>query len=157
MESALIGAGSAVLVLLLGKLFEYLAYKRKRKDSLSDKKADKEEEKENKVLVELRNQGKKLEELEQKIDAVQENVNHVQAYAEEGRILERRIRILRFADEIAHGVKHSKDHFQQLLEDGRIYRKYVEEHPDFTNGITDPAIDLIEETYQERFKKNDFI
>ncbi len=124
----------------------------------ADKKEEKEEDENNEVASELRKLNSKVDDLEKKIDAVQSNVDTVKHEAEEGRIVEMRIRILRFADELSHGEpKHSKDHFQQILEDCKCYESYVNTHPDFKNGLTDPAIELIREVYAKVYRKNDFI
>jgi len=158
METALIAFASAVTVLLLGKLFDHLAYRRKRKDSLADKQADKEEAEESEVLSAINDLRNEIGEVKANVGSLRTDVEKVRSEAEEGRIIERRIRILHFADEITHKtVKHSRDHFQQLMDDCKYYEDYVDSHPGFKNGLTDPAIKLIRETYEERLRKNDFL
>lgn len=68
-----------------------------------------------------------------------------------------RARILRFGDEIMHEVRHSKEHFDDVLDDIADYEKYCEDHPDFKNGKTGLTSSLIKETYKKCFKKHDFI
>lgn len=157
MDGVVAGIISALIILAMERLFDFLRDKRKRKEMLSDKKADKDEEQENQILKEIRAIDSKVIKLDSELNDVRKQVTMVRDEAEAGRVLERRIRILRFADEITHGVLHSKDHFEQLLEDGEYYRKYCETHKDFKNGITEPAINLIDSTYEERLRKNDFL
>lgn len=68
----------------------------------------------------------------------------------------RRVRILRFEDELQEGKRHSKDSWDQVMSDVRNYRKYTDEDPDFENGITEPTADHIEAEYQKRLQKRDF-
>lgn len=158
MEAALIAFASAVTVLLLSRLFDYVAYKRKRKDNLADKQAENEEKEDSKVLAEIKELRSEISEVKQDVCYLRSDIEKVRSEAEEGRIVERRIRILHFADEITHRqVKHSRDHFQQLMDDCKYYEEYVASHPSFKNGLTDPAIKLIRETYEERLRKNDFL
>ena len=158
MESAIIGAVSALVVLIAGKLLDHLAYKRKRKDTLADKQADKEKAKESEVLSAINELKDEISEVKEDVGNLRTDVEKVRSEAEEGRVVERRIRILHFADEITHqSPKHSRDHFQQLMDDCKYYEDYVDAHPDFKNGLTDPAIKLIRETYEDRLRKNDFL
>ena len=135
---ALISAGSALTGALLGKLFDALAYKRKRKDSLADREAEKEEKEDSKVLSEIKQVRAEIAEVKGDVAEVKGDVadlrselKTVKDEAEEGRVVEMRIRILRFADELSHGEpKHSKDHFQQILEDCKCYEAYVDPFSD---------------------------
>lgn len=51
--------------------------------------------------------------------------------SDEGMAYTWRYRILRFDDEIRHKIRHSKEHFDQILEDIDKYEKYCRENPDF--------------------------
>ena len=46
-----------------------------------------------------------------------------------------RTNILRFGDEILHGVPHSKEHYEQLMIDIDTYEKYCSNHPNYKNNI----------------------
>lgn len=158
MDAAKIAFISAVTVLILGKIFDFAAYRLKRKDNKADEKEKEEKIEDGKVLSELRSLRAEIGEVKSDVCSLRTEVETVRSEAEEGRVLERRIRILRFADEITHGQpKHSKDHFQQLMEDCQEYEEYINKHTEFKNGITEPAITLIRDTYNERLKKNDFL
>lgn len=159
---------TAAALLLMQRGLDLLRDKRKRKETKEDKQADREEQKrekladkneqeKNEVLTAIREMQGEMKGMKQDISSFRTELKQVRDEAEEGRVLERRIRILRFADEITHGTRHSKDHFQQLMEDGKIYKAYCKDHEDFPNGVTEPAIKLIEDTYYERLQKNDFL
>lgn len=68
-----------------------------------------------------------------------------------------RTRILRFYDEIAHDVKHSKEHFDQTLIDINTYETFCDNHPDFKNNIASMAIKRIKDTYDQCGKDNTFL
>ena len=58
-----------------------------------------------------------------------------------------RIRILRFYDELCEGRWHSENHFEDIFEDIKLYKKRCEENKDFANGIAQIAISGIEDAY----------
>lgn len=68
-----------------------------------------------------------------------------------------RSHILRFGDEILHGVSHSKEHFDQILLDISKYEHYCESHPEYLNNIATATIKQIKETYQACLKENNFL
>lgn len=68
-----------------------------------------------------------------------------------------RTRILRFYDELAHDVKHSKEHFDQTLNDINTYEIFCDNHPDFKNNIACMAIKRIKDTYDQCGKDNTFL
>jgi hypothetical protein len=67
-----------------------------------------------------------------------------------------RTHILRFADEQRSGtVHHSKEYFEQQIQDIDTYEKYCELHPDFRNGLTVMASQYIKEEYKRIYLNND--
>ena len=68
-----------------------------------------------------------------------------------------RNRILRFGDEILHGMEHSKEHFDQILLDITEYDKYCAEHPLFKNDMTRLTTQQIMRSYTIRWEKHDFL
>lgn len=68
-----------------------------------------------------------------------------------------RIRILRFGDEIYQGTMHSKEHFDQTLDDITDYEQYCATHPDFKNDMTAITVQTIKETYQKCLEKHNFL
>ena len=67
-----------------------------------------------------------------------------------------RIRILKFMDEIIEGWEHSKDSYNQLMQDITHYHQYCEEHPQFLNHQTDATIERLKKDYEQRLATNDF-
>lgn len=68
-----------------------------------------------------------------------------------------RYRILRFDDEIRHGLKHSEEHFNQVLSDIDLYEKYCTNHKDYPNNKAVSAIAKIKKTYEKCKDENSFI
>lgn len=68
-----------------------------------------------------------------------------------------RSQILRFGDEILHGVQHSKEHFDQILLDCTNYETYCEEHPHFSNNVAVQTIELIKRTYMQCMEDKTFL
>ncbi len=68
-----------------------------------------------------------------------------------------RTHILRFGDEILHGVSHSKEHFNQVLLDISKYEQYCESHPQYINNIATATIQQIKKTYQKCLEENNFL
>ena len=80
---------------------------------------------------------------------------HLQAEERERAVTSRQ-RILRFADEMYTGVYHSRDHFEEILEQIDSYDKFCEAHADFKNGRTVAAAKLIKDQYDECLAKRSF-
>ena len=68
-----------------------------------------------------------------------------------------RRRILRFNDEIINHVKHSREYFDDVLEDVNAYESYCRKNPDFRNGKAVLAIENIERVYRECMKEGKFL
>jgi hypothetical protein len=66
-------------------------------------------------------------------------------------------KILRFADEIGQGAKHSQEHFNQILTDIDEYEDYCDSHHDYQNTKTVIATARIKEVYAKGSKNNDFL
>ncbi len=92
----------------------------------------------------------------QKVDKLEGDVRNLKDRSEEHEAKSCRIRILRFGDEILHGVHHSKEHFDQILLDITEYENYCKDHPRFKNNMTTITTSVIMSTYQECWKENKF-
>lgn len=68
-----------------------------------------------------------------------------------------RYRILRFNDEILHDQKHSKEHFDQILEDITRYEKFCDEHPEYENNKAVLAIENIKRVYKKCSDESTFL
>ena len=68
-----------------------------------------------------------------------------------------RQRILRFNDEILFNKRHSKEHFDEVLEDIDTYEDYCSTHEDYENNKAVLAISTIREVYKECLRDHDFL
>ena len=68
-----------------------------------------------------------------------------------------RYRILRFNDEILHEQRHTKEHFDQILDDITRYEKYCDEHPEYENNKATLAIKNVKKVYQKCSDENSFL
>lgn len=91
-----------------------------------------------------------VKKLDAKVDKLEKNRGEENAE-------NRRVRILRFSDEIQHGVLHSQEHFDQILLDITAYKKYCDAHKDFVNEKTVIATERIRSAYSKRLERNDFL
>ena len=76
---------------------------------------------------------------------------------EKSDVINCRVHILTFADEIRRGMRHSKETFDQVLSDIDTYERYCTEHPDFMNNKTVAAKAKILDVYSECIDNNDFL
>ena len=93
----------------------------------------------------------------EKVDQLGEDVKTLREECDERDATLCRARILRFGDEILHEVRHSKEHFDQILSDITTYEQYCGNHPCFRNNIAAATIDRIRQVYRDRLAKNDFL
>lgn len=91
------------------------------------------------------------------INNVKSDVKCIKNTNERERAINRRVRILRFEDELQSDVRHSKDSFDQVLSDVTDYENYCAEHPKFKNNQTTATVEHIKSVYQERLEKHDFL
>lgn len=68
-----------------------------------------------------------------------------------------RTRILRFGDEILHGIPHSKEHYNQILLDISTYEDYCSDHPKYKNNVAVATIKHIHKKYQEHLDDDSFL
>lgn len=68
-----------------------------------------------------------------------------------------RLRILRFNDEVLQGRQHTKEHFDETMDDITEYERYCAEHPDYKNNKAVMAIRNVNRVYDECLKKNSFL
>ena len=89
-----------------------------------------------------------FKELANKLDATNAMLERLRNENGEDKATTCRYRILRFDDEIRHGTRHSKEHFDQILEDITEYERYCNDHPDYKNNKAVLAIENIKRVYQ---------
>ena len=92
---------------------------------------------------------KKLDSISNKVDALEEQFNEEKA-------LRARTHILRFADELYNKKEHSKEYFDDILDDIDMYDKYCDAHPKFKNNKTVMSAGLIKDTYEKLLAEHRF-
>ncbi len=153
MKEAIIGLVSAFGVVIIKGIIDYVIARRKRKDDIEDKEDGKTKE----ILNAIQGVKDDIEDVRKELKATQEDIKKVRAEQDETRIVQSRIRILQFADDLYLGEpRHGKGHFDQIMKDITDYNDYCESHPKFENDITDSSIRIIKEKYEEHLRKNDF-
>ena len=73
------------------------------------------------------------------------------------RVRQARQRILRFNDEILFNKRHSKEHFDEILDDIDTYESYCDAHENYENNKAVLAISTIREVYKECLRDHDFL
>ena len=68
-----------------------------------------------------------------------------------------RSHILRFGDEILHGVPHSKEHYDSILLDIDSYEQYCDKHPDYKNNVALATIEHIKRMYHKHLAEDSFL
>ena len=94
--------------------------------------------------------------IETKIDKMSEKVDLLESQLNEDKALRARTHILRFSDELYDGVEHTKEYFDNVLEDIDMYEKYCDAHPGFKNNKASASIEYIKETNAKLLKEHKF-
>ncbi|SFA87276.1 hypothetical protein SAMN05216249_10443 [Acetitomaculum ruminis DSM 5522] len=84
-----------------------------------------------------------LGDIPSKIEELMKVTKDLYKYVKEVEFTTSRYRILRFDDELIHGLKHTQEHFNQIKEDINVYRRFCLDNPNYKNGIADGAINHI--------------
>ena len=106
----------------------------------------------------------KVDELEESIQGVAKSQVEEKNAREEDNAIMARIRILRFNDELLMAGKegsnyprHSKESFDQTLDDITYYEDYCEDHKHFKNDKAAMAIKNVKRCYEKCCIDNDFL
>ena len=92
-----------------------------------------------------------------KVDQLERDLVAMKAAQEERDAISCRSRILHFGDETIHGVRHTKEHFDQILEDITKYERFCKDNPDFENNKASLAIDNIKKVYKKCTDEGTFL
>lgn len=93
----------------------------------------------------------------EKVNDLKKEVDTLKKDEELERVRQARQRILRFSDEILFEQRHSKEHFDEILEDIDLYEKYCHEHVNYENNRAELAIATIREIYKKCLQTHDFL
>lgn len=100
----------------------------------------------------------------QRLDAMQQQLEEMQKKLDEHVVTDDcreakswRTQILRFNDELMCGVRHTKEHFDEMLDTVHYYDDYCQKHKNFPNGKCVHAIDNINRVYDELMESHGFL
>lgn len=96
----------------------------------------------------------KFKEIIDAVNDIKKEVQEIKLDASKSEAVRSRTSILRFQDELYNDIKHSKEYFDQVLDDIDTYEKYCDQHPDFQNGRTKAAAKFIQEERDRLFKEH---
>lgn len=68
-----------------------------------------------------------------------------------------RLRVLRFNSEILRDIKHTKEEFDQVLDDIDAYERYCDSHPKYPNCKAVLAVENIKRCYEKCLQQHDFL
>lgn len=97
------------------------------------------------------------EENEKRFSALEKSHLEFREYYKQDDAKSARRRILNCADELRRGIEHSKEFFDDVMDDISYYNNYCSENPTFKNMKAVVAIEFIKETYQHCLKENKFL
>lgn len=102
--------------------------------------------------------GKALnKELFEEVEKINEEVLKLKNKSDERAANGYRSQILRFGDEVIHGVPHSKEHYDNILMIIHKYQVYCTTHPNYMNNVAVNTIAHIERMYQEHLRDDSFL
>lgn len=107
----------------------------------------------NKVNEDLR---KEVSSLNQKIDGLAQDVDHLDKQEKEDKKDDIRHVVLDFANSCRNGRKHTKDEYLHIIALNDKYKKLLQETGD-SNGVFDVEYEYIINLYKECQEKNDFL
>ncbi len=99
----------------------------------------------------------KIEKQGEQLNNLTEKVQNVETEVNENAAMSSRYRILRFDDEIRHKVLHTKEHYDQIIVDIDIYEAFCKRNPTFRNNLAHKAIGNIKRMYDVHNDDNSFL
>ena len=96
-------------------------------------------------------------ELMSKMDVIDKELADHKEKSEERHATLCRSHILRFGDEVRHGVPHSKEGYDNILLDIDSYEEYCEKHPGYKNNVAVATIAHIKKMYQKHLEEDSFL
>lgn len=98
-----------------------------------------------------------VNDLQSEIKGMKTEIDTLKKEEELERMRQARQRILRFNDEILFERRHSKEHFDEILDDIDTYEEYCRTHEEYENNKAVLAIATIREVYKDCLKTHDFL
>lgn len=93
------------------------------------------------------------------VEAIRTEIDNMKKAEDEKEARSARRRILRFNDELLNqrDLKHSKEMFDDVIEDTNAYRAFCRENPDFINSKCTLAIENVERVYRKCMQDGTFL
>lgn len=116
------------------------------------------------LMVEVQGLREEHRELKGEVQGLREEHKEMQGelkthirVSDESEVKQCRLRILRFNDELLQGTKHTKEHFDNILEDIDDYEAYCRSHPNYENNKAVLAIANCKKTYLQCVEDKSFL
>ena len=93
----------------------------------------------------------------EKVDNVSQELADHKEKSEERHATLCRAHILRFGDEVLHGVPHSKEGYDNILLDIDSYEEYCDKHPGYKNNVAIATIKNIKRMYHKHLEEDSFL
>ena len=103
-----------------------------------------------KIIEEIKETRKETKSLREEFDRFKKEQAFNEATAS-------RRRILRFNDEAVFGLKHTREHFDEIIADIDNYESFCRENPDYQNNKGKMAMSNIKSIYQKCINDNTFV
>lgn len=103
-----------------------------------------------KIIEEIKETRKETQSLREEFDRFKKEQAFNEATAS-------RRRILRFNDEAVFGLKHTREHFDEIIADIDNYESFCRENPDYQNNKGKMAMSNIKSIYQKCINDNTFV
>lgn len=142
LQTLIVACGGAAVA----GIFTLIKYALERRDKKADKQENKDEA--NKSTI---------KEIQKALDSIhQELLVHISSYHMEN-ANQSRTRILRFGDEARRGLPHTQEHWEDVLRDIDSYEKYCGAHEEYINSKAVSTIAFLRSRYAEHLEENDFL
>ena len=88
---------------------------------------------------------------------IKKEIDELKVLRLQDRATDARRRILRASDEVQLGTRHSREWWEQIMEDISEYEKYCLTHANYENNKAKIAIKELTECYEQRRERQDFL
>ena len=93
----------------------------------------------------------------EKVENLHAELEDHKAKSEERHATLCRAHILRFGDEVLHGIPHSKEGYDNILLDIDSYEEYCDKHPGYKNNVALATIKHIKKMYHKHLEEDSFL
>ena len=95
----------------------------------------------------------------EKVNQLEMDVSKLRDEEDERNAKAARIRILHFGDELLHSPekRHSKEHFDEILQSITEYNQYCSDHPNFKNHMTEATTKHVLNVYDKCLEEHTFL